>query len=155
MDLSGLRIFTAVVRAGGGIYWDSPPGYYHNRDYASTGPVGDGRATLSSQAFLNTFPGIVNLFTGAPIPVGSPIPVGVFSNMTLRQFDQIYQSQIGAITAKVAPPPPTSAPSSEPTGPVRSGPGPRSQPGPPSRGTAPRCRPHRTGPGRGPPGTCR
>jgi Carboxypeptidase regulatory-like domain len=97
-----------VIRAGGGIYWDSPPGYYHNRDYASTGPVGDGRATLSSQAFLNTFPGIVNLFTGAPIPVGSPIPVGVFSNMTLRQFDQIYQSQIGAITAKIAPPPPTS-----------------------------------------------
>jgi hypothetical protein len=30
--------------------------------------------------------------------------------MTLRQFDQIYQSQIGAITAKVAPPPPTSGP---------------------------------------------
>jgi len=99
-----------VIRAGGGIYWDSPPGYYHNRTYASTGPVGDGRATLSSQAFLNTFPGIVNLFTGAPIPMGSPIPVGVFSNMTLRQFDQIYQSQIGGITAKVAPTPPTSGP---------------------------------------------
>ena len=99
-----------VIRAGGGIYWDSPPGYYHNRSYASTGPVGDGRATLSSQAFLNTFPGIVNLFTGAPISVGQPIPVGVFTNMTLRQFDQIYHSQIGAITAKVAPTPPANGP---------------------------------------------
>jgi Carboxypeptidase regulatory-like domain len=96
-----------VIRAGGGIYWDSPPGYYHNRSYASTGPVGDGRVTLSSQAFLNTFPGIVNLFTGQPILVGQPIPVGAFTNMTLRQFDQIYQSQIGAITAQVAPPPPS------------------------------------------------
>jgi Carboxypeptidase regulatory-like domain len=100
-----------VIRLGGGIYWDSPPGYYHNRSYASNGPVGDGRATLSSQAFTNIFPGILNFSAGgAPLPVGAPIPVGALTTMTLRQFDQIYQQQIGAITAKVAPPPPTSGP---------------------------------------------
>jgi hypothetical protein len=99
-----------VIRAGGGIYWDSPPGYYHNRTPAANGPVGDGRATLSSQAFTNIFPGIINLGTGAPLPVGAPIPVGALTTMTLRQFDQIYQSQIGSITAKLAPTPPTSGP---------------------------------------------
>jgi hypothetical protein len=99
-----------VIRAGGGIYWDSPPGYYHNRTYASNGPVGDGRATLSSQAFTNIFPGIINLGTGQPLPVGAPIPVGALTTMTLRQFDQIYQQQIGGITAKLAPTPPTSGP---------------------------------------------
>jgi hypothetical protein len=97
-----------VIRAGGGIYWDSPPGYYHNRDYASNGPVGDGRATLSTQAFTNIFPGIINLGTQQLLPVGAPIPVGALTTMTLRQFDQIYQQQIGAITAKLAPTPPTS-----------------------------------------------
>jgi hypothetical protein len=100
-----------VIRLGGGIYWDSPPGYYHNRSYASNGPVGDGRATLSSQAFTNIFPGIINFSAGgAPLPVGAPIPVGALTTMTLRQFDTIYQQQIGAITAKVAPTPPTSGP---------------------------------------------
>jgi hypothetical protein len=99
-----------VIRAGGGIYWDSPPGYYHNRTPAANGPVGDGRATLSSQAFTNIFPGIVNLGTGAALPVGAPIPVGALTTMTLRQFDQIYQSQIGSISAKLAPTPPTSGP---------------------------------------------
>jgi hypothetical protein len=99
-----------VIRAGGGIYWDSPPGYYHNRTYASNGPVGDGRATLSSQAFTNIYPGILNLGTGQPLPVGAPIPVGALTTMTLRQFDNIYQQQIGAITQKLAPTPPTSGP---------------------------------------------
>jgi hypothetical protein len=99
-----------VIRAGAGIYWDSPPGYYHNRTPAANGPVGDGRATLSTQAFTNIFPGIVNLATGAPIKIGDPIPVGALTTMTLRQFDQIYNAQIGAINAKLSPIPPTSGP---------------------------------------------
>ncbi len=99
-----------VIRAGGGIYWDSPPGYYHNRTPAANGPVGDGRATLSSQAFTNIFPGIINLGTGTLVKPGDPIPVGALTTMTLRQFDTIYQQQIGAITAKLAPTPPTSGP---------------------------------------------
>ena len=109
-----------VIRAGGGIYWDSPPGYYHNRTYASNGPVGDGRATLSSQAFTNIFPNILVLgvpgacpipgLKCAQLPVGAPIPVGLLTTMSLREFDQIYQQQIGAITAKLSPTPPTSGP---------------------------------------------
>jgi hypothetical protein len=99
-----------VIRAGAGLYWDSPPGYYHNRTYAGNGPVGDGRATLSSQAFTNIFPGILNLGTGRPIAIGDPIPVGALTTLTLGQFDQIYRQQIGAITQKLAPTPPTSGP---------------------------------------------
>ena len=97
-----------VIRGGGGIYWDSVPGYYHNRTPAANGPVGDGRATLSSQAFLNTYPGIIS--NGVSLPVGAPIPVGQFTNLTLGQFDQIYKDQIGVITAKLSPVPPTSGP---------------------------------------------
>jgi hypothetical protein len=97
-----------VIRAGGGIYWDSPPGYYHNRTPAANGPLGDGRATLTSQAFTNIFPGITANFV--PLPIGAPIPVGALTNMTLGQFDQIYRTQIDAVTAKLAPTPPTSGP---------------------------------------------
>ncbi|HUI82366.1 MAG TPA: carboxypeptidase regulatory-like domain-containing protein, partial [Bryobacteraceae bacterium] len=99
-----------VIRAGGGLYWDSPPGYYHNRTYASNGPVGDGRATLSSQAFTNIFPGILDLSTQSLILPGAPIPVGHLTTMSLSQFNQIYNQQIGAITAKLSPTPPTSGP---------------------------------------------
>jgi hypothetical protein len=95
-----------VIRGGSGIYWDSPPGYYHNRTPAANGPLGDGRATLTTQAFTNIFPGITANF--APLPIGAPIPVGALTNMTLGQWDQIYNQQIGAITAKLSPTPPTS-----------------------------------------------
>jgi len=100
-----------VIRGGGGVYWDSVPGYYHNRTGAAVGPVGDGRSTLSSQAFTNIFPGIINLGTGQPLPVGAPIPVGALTNMSLAQFNQIYNQQIGAVTAALTPPtPPSGAP---------------------------------------------
>jgi hypothetical protein len=97
-----------VIRGGGGIYWDVVPGYYHNRTGAVEGPVGDGRTTLSSSAFTNEFPGIVE--NGVPLPIGAPIPVGTFTNMTLGQFNQIYNDQIGLITSKLAPIPPSSGP---------------------------------------------
>jgi hypothetical protein len=92
-----------VIRGGGGIYWDSPPGYYKERDASANGPAGAGRATISSQAFLNTIPGIINLGTGAPLPVGSPIPIGALTTMTLGQFNSIYNAQIGNIEAKLSP----------------------------------------------------
>jgi hypothetical protein len=97
-----------VIRGGGGIYWDVVPGYYHNRTPAAVGPVGDGRSTLSSLAFTNTFPGIIS--NGKALPVGSPIPVGQFTNLTLGQFNQIYNQQIAAINSKLAPIPPDSGP---------------------------------------------
>jgi Carboxypeptidase regulatory-like domain len=100
-----------VIRGGGGIYWDSVPGFYHNRTGAAIGPVGDGRATLTSQAFTNTIPGIINLLTGQPLPVGTPIPTLALTTMTLGQFMQIYNQEIGAVTAALAPPvPPSGAP---------------------------------------------
>lgn len=97
-----------VIRAGGGIYWDAAPGYYNLRTSAANGPLGAGRATLSSQAFLNTVPGIINYSTGSVLAVGAPIPVGNVTSMTLRQWDDIYKAQIGVITAKLSPTPPTS-----------------------------------------------
>ena len=95
-----------VIRGGGGIYWDVVPGYYHNRTPAAVGPVGDGRSTLSSLAFTNTFAGIIS--NGKALPVGSPIPVGQFTNLTLGQFNQIYNQQIASIDSKLAPIPPSS-----------------------------------------------
>jgi hypothetical protein len=97
-----------VIRGGGGIYWDVVPGYYHNRTPAANGPLGDGRATLSSLAFTNIFQGI--FANGVPLPIGAPIPVGNITNMTLGQFDQIFNQQIGPITAKLSPVPPKSGP---------------------------------------------
>ena len=44
-----------VIRGGGGIYWDSTPGYYKLREPAVVGPLGDGRLTLSPSDFQNTF----------------------------------------------------------------------------------------------------
>jgi hypothetical protein len=92
-----------VIRGGAGIYWDSPPGYYKERDASANGPVGSGRATISSQAFINTIPGIINLGTGAVLPVGAPIPIGALTSMTLGQFNSIYNAQIGNIQAKLGP----------------------------------------------------
>ena len=100
-----------VIRAGGGIYWDSTPGYYKLREPASIGPLGDGRSTLSSSAFTNIFPGIVDFSTGGTVlPVGAPIPVSHLTTMTLGQFLQIYNQQIAGIQAKLTPIPPKSGP---------------------------------------------
>jgi hypothetical protein len=112
-----------VIRGGGGIYWDGTPGYYKLREPALIGPVGDGRSTLSSSAFTNTFAGIIALgvvnpnapcpipgVPCVPLPVGAPIPVGALTNMTLGQFQQIYNQQIGGILTRLTPPPPTSGP---------------------------------------------
>ena len=97
-----------VIRGGGGIYWDVVPGYFHLRTPAAVGPLGDGRSTLSSQAFTNIYPGIIA--NGAPVAIGAPIPVGAITNMTLRQFDNIFNLQKDVITAKLSPIPPTSGP---------------------------------------------
>jgi len=99
-----------VIRGGAGIYWDGVPGYYHNRTPAANGPVGDGRSTLSTQAFVIP-PGMAGIsFNFVPAPAGTPIPVGAITNMTLGQFNTIYNDQIASITAKLSPTPPTSGP---------------------------------------------
>lgn len=87
-----------VIRGGGGIYWDSTPGYYKLREPAIIGPLGDGRLTLSPSAFTNEFPGILNFSAGgAPLPVGSPLPLQALTNMTVGQFMTILNHQLPAI----------------------------------------------------------
>jgi hypothetical protein len=93
-----------VIRGGGGIYWDSTPGYYKLREGPVLGPLGDGRSTLSASSFTNIFPGIVNISLGlAPIPVGAQLPLSQLTNMTVGQFVQIVNQQLPAIQAQLAP----------------------------------------------------
>ena len=99
-----------VVRGGAGIYWDGTPGYYKLREPASIGPVGDGRSTLAASVLTNTIPGILNLNTGRPIPVGGALPLNALTTMTLGQFLQVYNSEVGAIRQQLTPTPPTSGP---------------------------------------------
>lgn len=94
-----------VIRGGGGIYWDSTPGYYKNRSPASIGPPGASRATLASSAFTNIFPGIFDLSAGKPLAIGAPIPVGDYTNLTVGQFETIVAQQIGRVQSLIAPGP--------------------------------------------------
>jgi hypothetical protein len=93
-----------VIRGGGGIYWDSTPGYYKLREAPSIGPLGDGRSTLAASAFTNMYPGILDFSAGGtPIPVGSPIPIGHLTNMTVAAFQAIVNAELPAIQAQLAP----------------------------------------------------
>ena len=94
-----------VIRGGGGIYWDSTPGYYKNRAPASIGPPGASRATLASTSFTNIYPGIFDLNVGKPVAIGAPIPVGDYTNLTIGQFENIVAQQIGRVQSLIAPGP--------------------------------------------------
>ncbi|HEX6896939.1 MAG TPA: carboxypeptidase regulatory-like domain-containing protein, partial [Bryobacteraceae bacterium] len=96
-----------VIRGGAGLYWDTQPIYQRFREDAAIGPVGDGRSTLAASILTNIFPGIVNVTTGQPLPVGAALPLNSLTNMTLGQYIQIYNQQIGGLTQKLAPTPPT------------------------------------------------
>jgi len=95
-----------VIRGGAGLYWDTIPIYWRSRENGEIGPLGNGRVNISAGAFQNTFPGIVNALTGAPIKIGDSLPVNTFTNMTLGQFLQIYNQQYAAISQKVSSPKP-------------------------------------------------
>lgn len=100
-----------VIRGGAGLYWDTQPIWQHFREGAAIGPPGDGRTTLAASAFTNIFPGILNLSAnGAPLPVGAPLPLNSLTTMTLGQFIQIMNQQLPALTARLAPTPPSSGP---------------------------------------------
>ena len=86
-----------VIRGGGGIYWDSTPGYYKLREPAVIGPLGDGRLTLSPSDFTNIFPGAFDFFTQKSLPVGAPIPISDLTTLTVGNFMQILQQQLPAI----------------------------------------------------------
>jgi hypothetical protein len=96
-----------VIRGGGGIYWDSTPGYYKLREAPVIGPVGDGRSTLAASAFTNLYPGILDFSAGgAPIPMGATLPIGHLTNLTIAQFDNLVNQEVPAIQAVLAPPNP-------------------------------------------------
>jgi hypothetical protein len=100
-----------VIRGGGGMYWDTQPIWEHFREGAAIGPAGDGRTTLAASAFTNIFPtgAILNLsLGGAPLAKGAPLPVNALTTMTLGQFIQIMNQELPAITAELAPTPPSS-----------------------------------------------
>jgi len=99
-----------VIRGGAGLFWDSEPLWHNFRAGAEVGPIGNGRTTLPATALTNIFPNIVNLVTGAPLPIGAAIPLNTLTNLTLGQFEQIYAQQIPALTQTFAPTPPASGP---------------------------------------------
>ncbi|HUE89155.1 MAG TPA: carboxypeptidase regulatory-like domain-containing protein [Vicinamibacterales bacterium] len=93
-----------VVRGGAGLYWETELLWRRLRERAAIGPVGNGRLLVPHTSFVNIFPGIINLNTGQPVPIGAPLPAsGQLTNLTVGQFMQIYDAQIGALQAQLAP----------------------------------------------------
>jgi hypothetical protein len=93
-----------VVRGGAGLYWDTELLWRRLEERAAIGPVGNGRLQVPHTSFTNIFPGIVNLNTGQPVAIGAALPAsGQVTNMTVGQFMQIYNAQIAAVQAQLAP----------------------------------------------------
>jgi carboxypeptidase family protein len=97
-----------VVRGGAGIYWETELLYRRLQERAFIGPVGNGRIQFPHSGFTNIFPGIVNFSdinprTGLPnpVPVGAFLPSNTLTNLTLGQFLQIYQAEIGSVLARL------------------------------------------------------
>jgi hypothetical protein len=93
-----------VVRAGAGLYWETELLWRRLQERAAIGPVGNGRLQIPHTSFTNIFPGIVNLNTSLPVAIGQALPAsGQVTNMTVGQFMQIYNAQIAAVQAQLAP----------------------------------------------------
>jgi hypothetical protein len=93
-----------VVRAGAGIYWETELLWRRLQERAFIGPVGNGRIQFPHTGFRNIFPNIFDLGAGGrPVPIGASLPANTLTNLTLGQFLQIYQQQIGAIQQALAP----------------------------------------------------
>jgi hypothetical protein len=95
-----------VVRGGAGVYWETELLWRRLQERALTGPIGNGRVPLPHTFFRNDIPGIIDLTGGrdaqgrpipALLPVGAPLPANTVTTMTLGQFMQLYQRQIGEI----------------------------------------------------------
>jgi hypothetical protein len=92
-----------VIRGGAGIYYDTEYLYRRLQERSVIGPVGNGRTQFPTTNIINTFPGVINLANGSVVGVGSPLPASSILTLTLGQFMQLYNAQIGAITASLAP----------------------------------------------------
>jgi hypothetical protein len=101
-----------VIRGGAGMYWDTVQVWYQFKSNAAVGPAGDGRGTVTVQAFTNIFPDKYALTsTGVkPLPIGAQIPLSSLSNITLGDFIQIMNLQKPALVASVFGNTPTSGP---------------------------------------------
>jgi Carboxypeptidase regulatory-like domain len=108
-----------VIRGGGGIYWDSTPGYYRLRSAASVDPPGAARNTLAASDFTNDIPGLINFAGPGPcpipgfpatactlVPVGAPLPLTALTTMTVGQFVNLVNTELPAIEAVLSPPNP-------------------------------------------------
>jgi hypothetical protein len=99
-----------VVRGGAGIYWDTEQLWRRLEERGYIGPLGNGRQLVAHTSFTNIFPGIVAATVNAqgqlqatPVPVGAPLPAaGILSNLTVGQFMQIVNAQIGGITQSLS-----------------------------------------------------
>jgi hypothetical protein len=88
-----------VIRGGGGIYYDTEYLYQRLQERSYIGPLGNGRIQFPNTGLTNIFPGILNLsLGGVPIPVGASLPSGQLTTLSMGQFQQIYQLEIGAVT---------------------------------------------------------
>jgi hypothetical protein len=93
-----------VVRGGAGLYWETELLWRRLQERAAIGPIGNGRLQVPHTSFVNIFPGIINFNTGLPVAVGAALPAsGALTNLTIGQFMQIYDAQIAALQARLAP----------------------------------------------------
>ena len=93
-----------VIRAGGGIYWETELLWRRLQERAFIGPVGNGRIQFPHTGFVNPFNGILDIAAGGrPVPVGAPLPANTLTNMTLGQFLQVVAQQGPVVTANLAP----------------------------------------------------
>ena len=95
-----------VFRGGAGIYFDTASQYQRYRDRSAITPLGNGRLTVSTNVLQNPFPNIVEIVPGkgvVPLPVGSYIPTGTLTNLTIGQFAQMLSQQIPALIEKFSP----------------------------------------------------
>jgi hypothetical protein len=93
-----------VIRGGAGVYYDTEFLYQRLQERSYIGPVGNGRIQYANSGFTNLFPGILNLSAGGvPVPVGAALPYGQLTNLTMGQFLQIFQQEIGPTAAALAP----------------------------------------------------
>ena len=88
-----------VIRGGGGIYWDTQVLYHNFKEGFALGPPGDGRTNLSGSIFTNPYPGIYDFTTNTPVPMGSNLPLQNLTNLTLAEYEQIYNTQLPVIQA--------------------------------------------------------
>ena len=69
-----------VIRGGGGIYWDSINLYYHWREEAAIGPLGDMRQIVVQTHLQTSFPGFsisMAILTAPPCPSARRFPSSI------------------------------------------------------------------------------